>query len=163
MATAIRERLFQLWAARVVLHRLRIRLRIGKHKPLRGDDGDARSARSHFAHPRLKPANFFGFRGRNCRQNWRVTLTDSSDRFELFESGSLVIAPQHSFSRIVSAEQRHEQQRQKGEREFPEKIKPHGFRTNSPRREPSSSEWDFPDRIRSSRGGGGRKRPRSAV
>src|SRR6266705_3281950 len=79
------------------------------------------------------------------------------------ETGPLVIAPQGALGIEIDRQQDRDQQREKGKAEFPEKIKPHGFQTNSLRRARFSNAWGFPDRIRFFLASGERTRPRCAA
>ena len=81
---------------------------------------------------------------------------------ELFETGAFVVAPQSALGIEIDGQQDRDQQSEEGNAEFPKKIKPHGFQTNSPRLEPFSSAQDSQDRIRFFRAAGERKRPRCA-
>ena len=72
---------------------------------------------------------------------------------EFRESRPLIIAAERPFGKEIDGDEHAEQQRQKCESEFCEKITPHEFRTSSPRREQSSDGWGFPDRFRFFRAG----------
>src|SRR6266852_5044341 len=100
--------------------------------------------------------------GRKRGKSRRMNKGDPSDGGELLETGSLVIAPQGALCIEIDRQQDRDEQPEESEAEFPEKIKPHGFQTNTPRRGRSSSARDFRDRIRFFPAGGGRKHPRCA-
>ena len=88
---------------------------------------------------------------------------NTRDGGEFFETGSFVATSQGPLGIELDGQQDRDQQSEERKTEFPEEIKPHGFQTNSPRRERSSNARDFRDRIRFFRAAGERKRPRYAA
>src|SRR4029077_11953494 len=146
-----------------VFHRLRIGLRIGKHAPFGSDYRDADAAGSHLRNPSAKACGIFGMIWSQRRQLRRISYRDVGDGSELFETGAFIIAPQSALGVEIDWKKDCNEQREKSKAELPKEIKPHGFRTSTPRPGRSSNGWGFPDRIRFFRAGGGRKRPRCAA
>src|SRR5579863_832146 len=111
----------------------------------------------------IQAIEIFGLFGGERRKFRRSSPRESRDGGELFESRALGIAPQHAFSEKVDGNEHAHQQREERQREFPEKVTPHEFRTSTLRRVRSSDGWDSPDRFRFSHAAGVRKRPRYAA
>ena len=164
LAIALCERVADFGTPGVVFHRRGIRLRIGKHQAVGGDHRDSDAARRYLRNPVKQSRAIYGGgrNGRERRRLRRICKRDARNGSELFESGAFVVAPQRTLGIEIDGEQDRDQQGEKSETEFPEKIKPHGFRTNTPRPGRSSSTGGSPDRIRFFHASGGRKRPRCA-
>src|ERR1700754_4984341 len=82
---------------------------------------------------------------------------------EIIKGHVLRDAIQRSLGEKIHREQHSSKERDKRQCKFPEKVTPHVSRTNTQRRARSSGGWDFPDRSRFFRVGGGHRRPRCAA
>ena len=162
-AGAFAEGLHNFRARGMVFHGLRIGLRIRKHQPVRGSHGDTRAACGNVARPSFYRDNFFRFFGRDRTQLRGICLRDARYGDELFKSRTDVVALQSTVREEIHGEQHAQQQHEKSQREFCEKITPHVSRTDSPPREPSSDEADSRDPVRFSLAAGARKHPHCAA
>ena len=112
-AAAFRQSLANLRAVGVVLHGLRIGLRVGEDLAVSGNDRDARAAGGDLRNPVVKFGGVFGLGRRQKWEGGSAGLRDSGDGGKLGVGGAFVIAAQSAFREVIYRQQSADQQRQK--------------------------------------------------
>ena len=124
------------------------------------NDRYAGAAGSCVGNPTVEHGNLVGsLRGKGSYRKW-MNADEANEGLELAVGVIFIAGAEGALGEKVHGQQGARKERQEGESEFPKKFTPHVSRTDSLRRGRFSGAGDFPDRIQSFRGGGGRKRPR---
>jgi hypothetical protein len=147
---------------RVILRGRGIGLGISKDRAIGGDDGNASAAGRHLRDPIAQGRQIFRVPGGDGGPQRRMRLGDAGDGGEFIEARSLIVRTEGALGEKIHGKKHADEECEKSEAEFPEKIKPHEFRIDNPRRARFSEKRDFQDRLRFFPASGGRTRPRCA-